>query len=128
MRVVALTLLVVVWLSGCYRPRDDVQVVLRGGVTLADAGDHHGAIAAYNEVVRREPQNAEAIYLRGTARDRLGDRTGAMSDYDAALRLNPALLPAYVARAAAHTALGNHRAAATDYDTARRLMGNDQIR
>jgi len=111
-------------LSGCsIRP----QARLLRGVTRADRGDYHGAIADYDLVLRQQPANAEAAYLRGAAHDRLGDRAAAIADYDLALRLKADLLPAYVARAAAHAALNDSVAAAADYEAVRRLMIDDQV-
>jgi len=89
----SLVILSMVWLPGCRSSRPepspgDVQVLLRRGVSSADSGDDRAAIADYDEVLRLQPENAEAAYLRGAARDRLGDRAGAVADYDTALRLN----------------------------------------
>lgn len=128
----SLVILAIVWLPGCRSSRPEpspgeVQVLLQRGVGSADSGDDRAAIADYDEVLRLQPENAEAAYLRGAARDRLGDRSGAVADYDTALRLNPNLLPAYVARAAAHAALGNSASVEADADHARRLMGDDQV-
>jgi len=117
-------------LNGCSERASDASsdaAQLRHGVSLADRGDYRGAISTYDLVLGHKPQNAEAVYLRGSARDRLGDRVGALADYDTALRLDARLLPAYVARAAIHAERGDSAAAAADYRSARELQGNDQV-
>ena len=85
-------------------------------------------IADYNDALRVQPANAEALYLRGAAHDRQGDRASALADYNEALRRNPNLLPALVARAALLTAMGKRVAAAADEAAIRRLAADDQQR
>jgi tetratricopeptide (TPR) repeat protein len=111
---------------GCAELKVAPQTLMQRAVRSADSGDDRGAIAAYGELLRLQPGNADAAYLRGAAYDRLGDRSSALADYDQALRLNAELLPAYLARAAVHAALGSSAAAQADRLAARRLLRDDQ--
>ena len=110
------------FLSSC-KPKTSVHEAIQ----IADRGDDRAAIAAYDEILRLQPENAEAAYLRGAAYDRLGNRTAAMADYDVALRLNAELLPAYLARADVRAALGDTEAAGADRLAASRLLIDDRI-
>lgn len=48
-------------------------------------------LAAYDDILRREPRLAEAYIARGNVRGRLGDSLGSLADYDAGLALSPNL-------------------------------------
>ena len=122
----------VLCLAGCTRPpaeppEAEARRIVRAAVTIAERGDNRRAIEEFDRALRLHSNNAEAIYLRGAAHDRLGEQAAALADYDAALRIDANLLPAYVARAVIHTARGNKAAADADYAAARRLAGDDQV-
>ncbi|ARV60614.1 hypothetical protein BZZ01_20145 [Nostocales cyanobacterium HT-58-2] len=51
--------------------------------------DYQGAIAAYTEAIRLNPNSYRAYTLRGLARLLEGDNQGAITDYNQAIRLNP---------------------------------------
>ena len=56
------------------------------GSAQIQAGDAPAAIASFDEVVKRSPSNAHAIYLRGRAKELAGRSEPALADYSLASR------------------------------------------
>jgi tetratricopeptide (TPR) repeat protein len=112
------------WLvrSGLLDPRNTSIALANRGYYLSqrlhrpDEGIHD-----YNEALRLDPTNANALNGRGALRSDLGDATGAMADYDAAIRFDPRGRDAYNNRGNQRRAQGNLRGAIADYDQALRL-------
>ena len=55
----------------------------------SDLGQHFAAIADYDIAIRLNPDDADAYYNRGNAKDHLGQYFAAIADYDIAIRLDP---------------------------------------
>ncbi|MEH2141171.1 tetratricopeptide repeat protein [Nostoc sp.] len=70
-------------------------------------GDLQGAVAAYIEAIRLNPNYAEAYNNQGGVRADLGDQKGAIEDYNQALRINPNLAQAYYNRCITRAKLGD---------------------
>ena len=70
-------------------------------------GDYQGAIQAFNQAIKLNPNYTEAYGNRGIARYGLGDKQGAVADYNQALRINPNLAQAYYNRGVARSDLGD---------------------
>ena len=51
--------------------------------------DYTGALADYTDALTRDPQAAEAYYLRSALRARLGDAQAGQDDYQHAKELDP---------------------------------------
>ena len=51
--------------------------------------DYVRAIADYDEAIRLNPNDADALLYRGLDKQRIGDKAGAEADIAAAERLNP---------------------------------------
>jgi tetratricopeptide (TPR) repeat protein len=83
--------------------------------------DNRGAITEYTDLIRLNPNNANAFVGRGLARAALGDHKEAIKDYNEAIRLRPQFADAYDVRGLAHAALGDHKQAVKDYNEAIRL-------
>jgi tetratricopeptide (TPR) repeat protein len=81
-------------------------------------GDVDLAITCYGEVVRLDPNNADAYYYRGNLYRLKGENDEAVADYTEAIRLNPDLFLAYVNRAAAHKRKGEPDQAIADFSEA----------
>jgi len=102
-------------------PEGDDQRPLKRAATedSTDAlGDAVQALAGLDVVLRREPQNALALQLRGELHSRLGRHEKAVADFDATLAVQPRSTAALAGRGSARRALGRHEAAVADFDTA----------
>ena len=52
-------------------------------------GAYKEAVAAYSQLIDREPKNYTLYVARGRAKNKAGDKDGALQDYDAAEKLQP---------------------------------------
>jgi len=86
-----------------------------------DAKDHHVAIKGCSEIIRRDPKDAIAYYLRGNALAKNGDLGQAIADFSKAIALNPGFAPPYDGRAAAYVAKGDYTRAVADVTKAAEL-------
>jgi tetratricopeptide (TPR) repeat protein len=68
---------------------NDVELHLSLGRSELAAGDFPGAVAAYGEVLRRDPKNLPALLSRAVAYEAQGQHAAAIADTDAAVRLSP---------------------------------------
>jgi tetratricopeptide (TPR) repeat protein len=91
------------------------------GHSLAANGDHEGALACFDQVLRLEPDYAVALNARGNAHSRLGHFEEAIADYSQALRLDPADAGVYRNRGVARGRSGNAQGALADFNQAIRL-------
>jgi len=87
--------------------------------------DKKGAIEAYNEAIKINPQYADAFRNRGVAKYELGDKQAAIQDYDQAIKINPQDADAYISRGLAKSELGDKQAAINDYDQAIKINPQD---
>jgi tetratricopeptide (TPR) repeat protein len=94
------------------------------GVDKQNKGDNQGAIIAYNEAIRLNPNLAEAYNNRGIVRNELGDKPGAIDDYNLALKFNPNLAKAYYNRGNVRNELGDKQGAIDDYTLAIKFNPN----
>jgi tetratricopeptide (TPR) repeat protein len=95
------------------------------GVDKKNKGDNQGAIIAYNEAIRLNPNDADAYYNRGNVRKDLGDKQGAIDDYNLALKINPNYALAYNNRGIVRDDLGDKQGAIDDYTLAIKFNPND---
>ena len=77
--------------------------------------------------IRLNPDDANAYYNRGLAKDKLGQHFAAIADYDIAIRLNPDDAIAYYNRGLTKGKLDQYLAAIADYDNAIRLNPDHAI-
>jgi tetratricopeptide (TPR) repeat protein len=94
------------------------------GVDKQNKGDNQGAIIAYNEAIRLNPNLAEAYNNRGIVRDELGDKPGAIDDYNLAIQFNPNLAEAYNNRGIVRDELGDKPGAIDDFNLAIKINPN----
>jgi tetratricopeptide (TPR) repeat protein len=92
----------------------------RGADRLAQ-DDLDGAIADFDEAIRRDGRFAIAFNNRGLARQRKQDLVGSISDLDEAIRLNPGYAPAFFNRGRTHREANDLNAAVRDIEEAQRL-------
>lgn len=91
------------------------------GVEKAGAGDHAGAIEAFNRTLESNPEHTGAYFGRGLSRLSLGDATGALSDAGHVIRLNSNAAVAYNLRASAYRRLGELERAIAEFKKAAEL-------
>ena len=85
--------------------------------------DYTGAIADFNESIRRNPFSNSTYACRADAKFKIKDYSGAVSDYTEAIRLGPSDLKLYTAdlyflRGDAKAAIGDNQGAVADYERA----------
>lgn len=81
-------------------------------------GDNAGALRDFDQVLRLNPNFAEAYSDRAAIKAQLGDRQGAIADLDQAIRLNPDLGIAYAYRGIYRASTGDQRGANADVEQA----------
>jgi len=84
--------------------------------------DHLVAIKGCSEIIRQDPKDAIAHYLRGTVLAKNGDLGQAIADFSKAIALDPGFAPAYDSRAAAYVAKGDYTSAVADVTRASELV------
>jgi tetratricopeptide (TPR) repeat protein len=82
------------------------------------------AARSFSAAIRRDPGNAEAYLLRGTAYDQMGAPQAAIKDFTRYLEMNPRDPVGYVRRADANNFNLDHDRAIEDYSTAIKLSPN----
>src|SRR5208282_4401642 len=87
-------------------------------------GELYRAIADYDETIRLNPTDANALKNRGNVYFERKDYDHAIADYDAAIRLDPKFAFAFNNRGNAYKAKGDLNRAIADYDAAIRLDPN----
>jgi tetratricopeptide (TPR) repeat protein len=97
-------------------PSQDRLMVCAHLTKPADALD--AAIAAFDDMIKKEPKAGLLITQRGNLYSDKGDTTRAIADYTRAMKLNPDDFWAYVLRASAYEQAGERDKAIADYKTA----------
>jgi lipoprotein NlpI len=80
------------------------------------AGRYREALAQLNDLIARQPRQANLVLLRAQVRESLGELQPALQDYTRALALNPGLAEAYDGRGSVHFKLGNISESLADFD------------
>jgi Tfp pilus assembly protein PilF len=88
------------------------------GLDRHKAGDLRSAAAVYEEVLRLDPQNAEALHLLGLVAHQSGQPEPAIGYISRAIALSPNAAHMYGNRGLALVAAGQFEAAVADYDKA----------
>jgi Tfp pilus assembly protein PilF len=88
------------------------------GLERHKAGDLRSAAAVYEEVLRHDPQNAEALHLLGLVAHQSGQPEPAIDYMSRAIALSPNAAHMYGNRGLALAATGRFEAAVADYDKA----------
>jgi predicted O-linked N-acetylglucosamine transferase (SPINDLY family) len=95
---------------------------LDAAVALHRAGALDEAERVYVALIERNPDDFDALRLRGTVRMQKGDLTAALEWLNASLRLHPDQPDALVNRGSTYLKLGDVHAALRDYDAALALV------
>ena len=96
----------------------------KGNAALED-GRCDDAVLAFNECIKREPNDADALYGRGRALDEMGRYRSAIADFTKAIEFVPTDADAYCGRGRALDELGRHRMAIADFTKAIGCDPND---
>ena len=96
----------------------DPYSLLARGLLHSRLGDDRRAVDDFSRVIELEPDNAEALENRPTARDALGEHRLAGEDYDAVIRLEPDNAVDLYSRGACRAQLGDLAGAQADFDRA----------
>jgi tetratricopeptide (TPR) repeat protein len=91
------------------------------GNGYAGKGDWDRALRDYDEAIRIQPHNYDALVNRGNAHAHKKERDKSTSDYNEAIRLNPKMFQAYCNRAMNYLAAGDLDRALADLTESVRL-------
>jgi tetratricopeptide (TPR) repeat protein len=69
----------------------DAEEYLALAVHASSVKDHHTCLTYLDEVLRQQPSNASALFLRAVQHAELGLTTRALRGLEAALEINPGL-------------------------------------
>lgn len=104
------------------------EPVIRAAYALHQSGKHDEAEKLYDQILQRDPNNAQALFLSGVLIYQRGDLEAALTRFDSVLVLNPAHYDAHAARGAVLSSLGHHQDALAAYNRAQQLRpGSAQI-
>ena len=92
------------------------------GLDKANQGDYQGAIAAYNQAIKINPNYLQAYGNRAVARSHLKDNQGAIEDYQKVLQLKPELPQIYYNLGALRSTMGDKPGAIADLEKAAQLF------
>jgi tetratricopeptide (TPR) repeat protein len=90
-------------------------------IAYAQIGEHDRALADLDQILRFDPSNAHAHYLRGNAYAGKGDHDRALRTYDEAIRLAPSCAACFADRGRSYRDKGQLDRAIQDFDEAIRL-------
>ncbi len=88
------------------------------GLDRHNSGDLRSAASVYEEVLRRDPKNAEALHLLGLVAYQAGQPVPAIDFMSQAIALSPEAAPMYGNRGLALAAAGRQEEALADFDRA----------
>ncbi len=86
--------------------------------------DYKGAIDDWTQVIKINPNYANAYYYRGVIRYELGDKQGAIDDYSQAIKINPNDALIYYKRGFIRSILEDQQGAIDDYSQAIKINPN----
>jgi Caspase domain/Tetratricopeptide repeat len=104
-------------------PRD-VNSHYKRGILYAKNGEFGLAVKDFDEVVRHDPHDADALNNRCWARAMLDELQTALKDCDEALRIRPRFSDALDSRGLVKLKIGLPRNAIADYDASLRINAN----
>ena len=122
-------LLSVLCLSGCGKPASSEKAASDLRLKAGDAlgrNDFESAIKFAGEALELEPQNVDALWMRGVARLKIKDYAKAEADLSEVIKLDPTYGPAYRDRASVFLAQEKYAAAIEDASTFLRMRPSDE--
>ena len=86
------------------------------GVTYANLGEYHSALAGFNSAIELNPKYAEAYNNRGNTYSTLEKYDSALADYDKAIQLTPENAVAYFNRGVTYADIGEYEKGTSDLE------------
>lgn len=99
-------------------PAEQDTLLRQRALTEAQHGNHREALLIFDNLIARNPHNANYYSNRGLVHFQNGQPDAAVADYNRAIELNPRLDSAYNNRANYYAAQGMFLEAILDYDIA----------
>ena len=90
-----ITLGIVLFLASCGSNPEKSRIYLDKGMDYLYHSQFEEAIENFDKAIKYDPENHEAYFYRGCARNNILQREDALSDYNKTLELNPNYLQAY---------------------------------
>lgn len=112
-RVIALILLGA--LAGCQSSEKAAQTAIHNNLSLTEQKNN---IASLSEVIKANPNDANALNLRGAAYGQAGQYQKALNDFNAAIAASPRYYQAYANRALIYSRMQQPKKALDDYNKA----------
>jgi len=81
-------------------------------------GEFHAAIQDFTIIIKNNPRNAEALFIRGICLSNIGSELPAIEDFTKALSINPRYKEAYLERAYSKNNVEDFDGALADYGKA----------
>ncbi len=106
---------------------EDSYSLLVRGMLHSKRGDDRLAVEDFSQVIKLEPDNAEALENQAAAYDALGEHHLAREDYDGVIRLEPDNAVALYSRGACLAQMGDLDGALADFDRAIALEPGDSV-
>jgi tetratricopeptide (TPR) repeat protein len=98
-----------------------VRALMNHARVSIQLGYSETAIADFDQIIKLEPENAQAYNSRGYERYMLGRQYDAIEDFTAAIRFAPQASPPYENRGRCYFLLSQYEKALADYNEALRL-------
>lgn len=102
-------------LAGCQTAEVPSQLAVKQKLAAADQKNN---IASLSEVIKTNPNDANALNLRGAAYGQSGEYERALADFNAAIAINPQYHQAYANRALVYARANKPQQALADYNQA----------
>ncbi len=88
-------------------------------------GDHVAAVDLFNKIIEKQPNNDNALFMRGNSVKKLGDKKGALRDYNLAIRFNHEVPEFFTTRGFLLTEMGDYDTAIDDFSKVIALAPKD---
>jgi tetratricopeptide (TPR) repeat protein len=121
--------LLVLWLPSCSKQADTAKIasdLRRKASDASGRSDFDASIKFASEALKLEPDNVDALWMRGLARLKIKDYAKAEEDLTQAIKLDANYAPAYRERGSVFLAQGNYAAAVQDATAFLRLRPADE--
>jgi len=103
---------------GAAEKSSPIAILAGKGQTLLNLGQSEEALACFDEVIKLDPKNADALVKRGMALEKLQRMEDALASYDRAIATNSSLTLAYLYKGAVCNRLQRFREALECYEKA----------